>query len=70
MDGYCLKCGRQLSTSKICGVCGTRPVSPGVGMQGWECPKCGSVYSPYVMACGVCGKQITTGNSTAKIEYD
>jgi uncharacterized OB-fold protein len=23
-------------------------------MQGWECPKCGSVYSPWVYECATC----------------
>lgn len=23
-------------------------------LQGWECPKCGSVYAFYVSECGTC----------------
>jgi hypothetical protein len=23
-------------------------------MQGWECPKCGQVYGPFVMQCFTC----------------
>lgn len=23
-------------------------------MQGWECPKCGSVYAPHVRQCDTC----------------
>lgn len=25
--------------------------------QGWECPKCGSVYAPFMPVCTKCGKE-------------
>lgn len=28
-----------------------------VGMQGWICPKCGRVYSPFTSKCSYCGNQ-------------
>lgn len=36
--------------------------------QGWECPKCGRVYTPWVRQCSYCGNDtqlttITTGFS-------
>jgi hypothetical protein len=31
--------------------------------QGWECPKCGCVYSPLTMKCNVCPQSITSGTS-------
>lgn len=24
-------------------------------MIGWECPKCGRCYAPFVQACNICG---------------
>lgn len=44
-------------------------------MKGWECPKCGRCYAPFVMECSVCGPLMlpqqawqpvcTCGNGTA-----
>jgi hypothetical protein len=28
--------------------------------MGWECPKCGKVYAPFVTECGTCGKNVVT----------
>ena len=35
--------------------------------QGWECPKCGSVYSPITSKCVVCPQvvNLTSGTSTS-----
>jgi ribosomal protein S27AE len=32
--------------------------------QGWECPKCGSVYSPYTSKCSMCPQGNITGSTT------
>lgn len=32
--------------------------------QGWECPKCGGVYSPYTNKCNLCPQSIVSGTST------
>lgn len=29
--------------------------------QGWECPKCGRVYSPSTSMCRFCGGEATRG---------
>ena len=31
--------------------------------QGWECPKCGRVYSPNTLMCMYCSKQSVTRGS-------
>ena len=30
------------------------------GQQGWICPKCGRVFSPYTMMCPYCKKEETS----------
>lgn len=32
----------------------------GLPAQGWECPKCGSVYSPTTIMCMRCGNNGTS----------
>ena len=36
--------------------------------QGWECPKCGRVYSPSMVMCTYCPQQpvTTTGTGTSE----
>lgn len=38
------------------------------GQQGWICPKCGRVFSPYTPMCLYCDKETpaTIGSSTGK----
>lgn len=33
--------------------------------QGWECPKCGSVYAPFMMECSRCNNKITPAIGSA-----
>jgi hypothetical protein len=33
-------------------------------MTGWVCPKCGSVYAPFVAECGVCNGFVKMGTTT------
>ncbi len=28
-------------------------------MVGWECPKCGRVYAPFIACCAVCPRELT-----------
>ena len=32
--------------------------------QGWECPKCGSVYSPLTSKCSICPQGTITSSGT------
>jgi len=40
-------------------------------MQGWECPKCGSIYSLFVTECRLCRgsniKTVTSGWTTSPV---
>ena len=54
-------CGKELTTGDMdneCWKCALRrsielqqPI-----LQGWICPKCGSVYGPHIQACYNCNK--------------
>jgi hypothetical protein len=36
-----------------------------VAQQGWECPKCGRVYSPAMVMCSYCPEQAVISSGTA-----
>ena len=38
-------------------------------MQGWECPKCGRVYSPYTHMCPYCGPKHSHETVTTDLPY-
>ncbi len=35
-----------------------------MSLQGWECPKCGQVYAPFVSMCSNCLPKTNTAPST------
>ena len=37
--------------------------------QGWECPKCGCVYSPLTIKCNVCPQHLTFGTSSTSTTF-
>jgi len=58
---YCKKCGNEIGdTTAIDGLCSDcrlkQQVEPPTYNPGWVCPKCGSVYGPFVNQCGRCNK--------------
>lgn len=58
----CIRCGRELTTGdgigSMCLDCRNKikPVQEFIPFyqQGWECPKCGRVYSPTTVMCFYC----------------
>ena len=32
-------------------------------IRGWECPRCGAVYAPYVSRCGNCSDRLVASNT-------
>ncbi len=65
MNINCSRCGKPTSSfiNGICVSCYNRENLP----QGWECPKCGFCYSPYVSECSNCNR-ITVTYSSNKTE--
>ena len=37
-------------------------------MQGWECPKCGRVFSPYTHMCPYCGPKYSHETTTVPMQ--
>ena len=44
--------------------------TPQVPNRGWECPKCGRCYAPWVPDCEVCGKVGTVAGVTTSTSAD
>lgn len=34
---------------------------PATAQKGWECPKCGRCYAPYMIECWICNNAISNG---------
>ena len=56
-------CGRELLTGDTdgeCIMCRSRitycpdMLEINMNQKGWECPKCGRIYAPYVPECHIC----------------
>ncbi len=64
----CILCGRELTTADyylVCGECNQKNLQPAIPMQGWVCPRCGKVHSPYSMECNCTPPmRVWTGSST------
>lgn len=64
-------CSGQCRITGMCGgqrVVGQWPVVSAPIAQGWECPKCGRIYSPSMVMCSYCvpAKPLTfTGTGAA-----
>jgi len=67
----CIKCGRELTTAgsyieMVCSICKTieqtKPISL-TGMNGWICPRCGQVWSPFISQCN-CPPNTITSSTT------
>ena len=36
--------------------------------KGWECPKCGKIYAPFMPECGCCNTHVTN-NSNIDVDW-
>ena len=62
---YCGQCGKLKEGPNVPGTtvptewCTCVPDYPKAHPMGWECPKCGKVYSPSAHSCGCSGYKST-----------
>jgi hypothetical protein len=56
-------CPHGIILGGFCGLCALPAPLPGA-TRGWECPKCGHVYSPSVATCWICPQQAVTSTVT------
>lgn len=68
METFCLKCGKKLISTTMGFVCPSCCYIKTIDEQknnsyqeGWVCPKCGSVYSPYTHECIRCSAPYKIG---------
>jgi hypothetical protein len=50
----CIQCGGELTTGDtpfICMTCKMKNEQQTPPMQGWICPRCGTVHSPFITEC-------------------
>ena len=65
----CASCGAEMQTSAddymncVCSYCKIKRDNPIPAMQGWICPRCGVVHSPFVTEC-TCPPPIRTWSGT------
>jgi len=64
MTNKCWQCGKELTTGDgvneaLCHECKQKALP---SLQGWICPRCGKVNSPFVVECD-CGPQVITTTS-------
>lgn len=66
----CGSCGKYVNFGEHHYCCSYRGLTyPGdctipSNQLGWECPKCGSIYSPWVLSCWKCEKKSQEGVSS------
>ena len=67
----CVQCGRELGITNddfingICGNCRFKEYTE--PLQGWICPRCGQVHSPFSLVCG-CSPPTISSNTIELIE--
>lgn len=65
----CYMCNKELTTGDcgtkgLCNECINKSYYSPVKNLGWECPKCGRVYAPFIGECNNCNQVKIYTNST------
>lgn len=72
----CIVCNKELTTAdfeSICNECKNKlsksPIVNTFSNYGWECPKCGKVYAPFISECRFCNVEKSYISSTSTFYY-
>lgn len=67
----CIQCGSELATGDIgqtCTLCKMKNEGQRAYLQGWECPRCHKIHSPFITTCDCPPNVVTKTSYDTKID--